>query len=492
VFRQAQARELGDDECDGSAAPLFLKDITVDGILDDGIAGITKELDSLLDEDVHVERHVENAFAEGYETWTESLRGERDYCNGTFHLDTCAQTLERRASDSVSTCLNISEDPPPILEAAWDGLPIEVTNAPAPEAVKDPIPLEVANIPEPEVVQDWERPTCLICFETFAEDDNACCSELGSGRKSYVFSSAMKKNKKVRVPCKCQEGKDAPDFLHQQCLWTWQNKLSKNSCPLCRQVMHDPRTIFREAFLSSNDLGSTFLSRPIKCEWGVVQCVIRSVTQFGATRLVMYSQETGNALLEARRTSTSSFLAPEYGIFHEDRKFAKLSSNMMGTTWGLKSLENEELLCVKYSVNRAWLKEPRKMRILAPGITQEGEQVVHVRPATQKTSTSLANILSSEEEVPFGLESFENRFPQWNEELGAYCLNFGGRVRLASVKNFQIMHSGDQPDSLESETLMQFGRVDKEVFHLDVQFPFSPLQAFATCISSFYGKLGVE
>lgn len=32
-----------------------------------------------------------------------------------------------------------------------------------------------------------------------------------------------------------------------------------------------------------------------------------------------------------------------------------------------------------------------------------------------------------------------NKPPKWNERLGAYCLNFGGRVTQASVKNFQLV-----------------------------------------------------
>lgn len=32
-----------------------------------------------------------------------------------------------------------------------------------------------------------------------------------------------------------------------------------------------------------------------------------------------------------------------------------------------------------------------------------------------------------------------NKPPKWNEELGAYCLNFNGRVTVASVKNFQLV-----------------------------------------------------
>ena len=31
-----------------------------------------------------------------------------------------------------------------------------------------------------------------------------------------------------------------------------------------------------------------------------------------------------------------------------------------------------------------------------------------------------------------------NRPPRWNEALRAYCLNFGGRVTMASVKNLQL------------------------------------------------------
>lgn len=130
------------------------------------------------------------------------------------------------------------------------------------------------------------------------------------------------------------------------------------------------------------------------------------------------------------------------------------------------------------------------MRLLAPGITQDGEQVIRHRPIGK--AGSLANLMALGCEIPFGLETFQNRFPHWNEEMGAYCLNFGGRVRLASVKNFQIMHGNEHPESPESETLIQFGRVDRGVFHLDVQFPFSPLQAFAASVSSYYGKFGVE
>lgn len=39
-------------------------------------------------------------------------------------------------------------------------------------------------------------------------------------------------------------------------------------------------------------------------------------------------------------------------------------------------------------------------------------------------------------------------------QLGAYCLNFGGRVTHASVKNFQLVSEADQ-----ETVLLQFGKV---------------------------------
>ena len=40
-----------------------------------------------------------------------------------------------------------------------------------------------------------------------------------------------------------------------------------------------------------------------------------------------------------------------------------------------------------------------------------------------------------------------NKPPKWNEQVGAYVLNFNGRVTMASVKNFQLV-SQDDHDSV--------------------------------------------
>jgi hypothetical protein len=50
----------------------------------------------------------------------------------------------------------------------------------------------------------------------------------------------------------------------------------------------------------------------------------------------------------------------------------------------------------------------------------------------------------------------------------AFVLNFNGRVDKASVKNFQLIDEFD-----DNRIHMQFGRIGKQNFNMDVAFPFS-------------------
>jgi hypothetical protein len=83
-----------------------------------------------------------------------------------------------------------------------------------------------------------------------------------------------------------------------------------------------------------------------------------------------------------------------------------------------------------------------------------------------------------------GLMVFQNRPPWWNVELGAFVLNFGGRVSVASVKNFQLCERRDQ------DHVLQFGRIQgRHNFTVDFQHPLTPAQAFAIAISSLQSKI---
>ena len=85
----------------------------------------------------------------------------------------------------------------------------------------------------------------------------------------------------------------------------------------------------------------------------------------------------------------------------------------------------------------------------------------------------------------FGLRALQNRPPWWNIELGSFVLNFGGRVSVASVKNFQLCDRDDQ-----EKILLQFGRIQgRHSFTMDFQHPLTPVQAFSVAISSLQSKI---
>ncbi|XP_011801924.1 PREDICTED: tubby-related protein 2 [Colobus angolensis palliatus] len=125
---------------------------------------------------------------------------------------------------------------------------------------------------------------------------------------------------------------------------------------------------------------------------------------------------------------------------------------------------------------------PRKMTVILPG-TNSRNQRIDVQPRNERESL-LSRYQRGEKQ---GLLLLHSKTPLWNEENGIYTLNFDGRVTQASVKNFQIMDP-KHPEHL----VLQFGRVGPDTFTMDFCFPFSPLQAFGICLSSFGWKLAVE
>ncbi|CAN0921568.1 Tubby-like F-box protein 8 [Linum grandiflorum] len=97
-----------------------------------------------------------------------------------------------------------------------------------------------------------------------------------------------------------------------------------------------------------------------------------------------------------------------------------------------------------------------------------------------------------------------NKAPRWHEQLQCWCLNFRGRVTVASVKNFQLI-AANQPAAAVAPTqssqpaqsdhdkiILQFGKVGKDMFTMDYRYPLSAFQAFAICLSSFDTKLACE
>eukprot|EP00798_Chlamydomonas_sp_ICE-L_P022755 gene22755-29923_t len=87
-----------------------------------------------------------------------------------------------------------------------------------------------------------------------------------------------------------------------------------------------------------------------------------------------------------------------------------------------------------------------------------------------------------------------SKLPAWNDAIQCWCLNFNGRVKAASVKNFQLVVEGDE----NNRTVMQYGKVtgclnqveDHALFSLDFNpTVMTPLQAFAMSLTSYGTKI---
>ena len=144
-----------------------------------------------------------------------------------------------------------------------------------------------------------------------------------------------------------------------------------------------------------------------------------------------------------------------------------------------------ELGAIMYGANTSLgSKGPRKMKVCFSKVDDNGNPAKVWQPT--KKSDGMTNCYKQETSDADKLACLENKPPEWNDEVGAYVLNFNGKVTMASVKNFQLINKEDD------EKIMQFGRIGNNDFHLDVKWPMSLYQAFAVALSSFDSKLGCD
>ncbi|CAN4080076.1 unnamed protein product [Withania somnifera] len=120
--------------------------------------------------------------------------------------------------------------------------------------------------------------------------------------------------------------------------------------------------------------------------------------------------------------------------------------------------------------------------------SKEKESAVDIRASGLARS---AVALTSQEPLVL-----KNKAPRWHEQLQCWCLNFKGRVTVASVKNFQLVAAVDPshniPVAEQEKVILQFGKIGKDIFTMDYRYPLSAFQAFAICLSSFDTKPACE
>mmetsp|Transcript_35519 Transcript_35519/g.111101 ORF Transcript_35519/g.111101 Transcript_35519/m.111101 type:complete len:446 (+) Transcript_35519:95-1432(+) len=232
-----------------------------------------------------------------------------------------------------------------------------------------------------------------------------------------------------------------------------------------------------------------------------IQCYIKRLRS-GFQKLwpsyVLYSQDPDKFLLSGRRRkknkqSTYLISTDEKDLARKSDSYTgKVKSNFVGTEFTIydngknptrKKEEAEvrvELGVVQYDRNVLGSNGPRKMQVWLPKTSKSGERE-KIQP------TSVEDKMSSKISKEHNYIRLVNKTPRWNENLGAFCLNFQGRVTVASVKNFQLVDE-NSPDRV----VLQFGKCSEDIFTMDYSYPLCALQAFAICLSSFDHKLACE
>eukprot|EP00727_Mastigamoeba_balamuthi_P000652 m51a1_g10584 putative tubby protein homolog isoform x2 (237) ;mRNA; f:49934-50841 len=235
----------------------------------------------------------------------------------------------------------------------------------------------------------------------------------------------------------------------------------------------------------------------IQCK---MTCMSRGMIERMHPTYFVFLEENDQFLLAARKRVAAS---SEYLISTDQGDIERgsgsfvgcLRSNFLGTEFMLydggevavktsnPSLIRQELVSVLYESNVLGLGGTRKMTVLLPERVQDSEGFVENQPRYGDPSL-IERFKAGRNQYVVQLH---NKAPVWDDELQAYMLNFHKRVKLPSVKNFQVVSASDEDD-----LLMQFGRVSENSFSLDYKYPFCLVQALGVALSSVDNKIACE
>lgn len=160
---------------------------------------------------------------------------------------------------------------------------------------------------------------------------------------------------------------------------------------------------------------------------------------------------------------------------------------------------------ISYESNVQGSRAPRRVHCVIDAIPASAIEPDGVAP----TQTNFCSALSFFKSKSIRAENFQseplaeqrnrvlvlkNKDPMWHEQLNCWCLNFHGRVTVASVKNFQLVASPENglAGQENEKIILQFGKFGKDLFTVDYRYPISAFQAFAICLSSFDTKIACE
>jgi tubby-related protein 1 len=96
-----------------------------------------------------------------------------------------------------------------------------------------------------------------------------------------------------------------------------------------------------------------------------------------------------------------------------------------------------------YAANVLGSRGPRKMQVAIPALDNE-DQIMRWKDGHGPNGPGDDMLTRMKDRNFRDLTYLINKPPRWNEQVGAYVLNFNGRVTMASVKNFQLVDPEEQ------------------------------------------------
>ncbi|CAL1397111.1 unnamed protein product [Linum trigynum] len=330
---------------------------------------------------------------------------------------------------------------------------------------------------------------------------------------------------------------------------SWPPRKSVVACAgVCRSWRHITKDIVRVPELSGKLTFPLSLKQPGPRDI-LVQCFIKrcrtTQTYYLYLSLTSALADDGKFLLAARKSRRATCTDYIISLDADDMSKAsttyvgKLRSNFLGTRFtvldglpphagaklvrsrstrpiSLKQVSprvpagNYPVAHISYELNMLGSRGPRRMHCVMDGIPASSVEPGGIAPTQTEfghrkldASTSFSFLrsksnLTGESEPTSGPKKaglvLKNKSPRWHEHLQCWCLNFHGRVTVASVKNFQLVASSENgvagPE--HEKIILQFGKVGKDLFTMDYRYPISAFQAFAICLSSFDTKIACE
>ncbi|CAM9427803.1 unnamed protein product [Hapterophycus canaliculatus] len=156
----------------------------------------------------------------------------------------------------------------------------------------------------------------------------------------------------------------------------------------------------------------------------------------------------------------------------------------------------------------------RRMEVAIPQLHRKGDSGDSWEPVSWQPSDTKESMTNNFGRVRYqGAQNFlqDDRLLIYHQRESRYdplssCLvDYRGRATAPSVKNFQLLksppednvkrakyfsESAEEDDEIDSDDLprpvyLQMGKVGKDCFNVDLEWPLSVLQAFAICLSRF-------